>query len=169
MRNNRQHMGKWTRYDWILSRLSKRGDQAALAKYMGIDAPQLNRTLLGNRKMRPEEVIKIAKYFSITTDEVHSGITEKKGILPSSKISLPEEIERDVGLLGAIKIILAVMLAKEITTESDLENVISHQLKAFHRHNQPGAAEIMEQLLDALGLKPQESQISSIRKLLQLR
>lgn len=72
----------------------------------------------------------------------------------------------DAGIMGAISVIFAILTARSLIKDEDLAVLLHHQIKSFQVQNQPGAIEVMETLLSSLGLKPHESRIQAIRKLL---
>ncbi|MBM2293809.1 helix-turn-helix transcriptional regulator [Sulfitobacter pseudonitzschiae] len=54
---------------WIKARLTgERGEQARLAEAMGIDNDKMSRILKGKRRVQPEEIPKVLKYFNVDTE-----------------------------------------------------------------------------------------------------
>ncbi len=79
---------------WIKSRLSGvRGEQAKLARFLGISTDKLSKTLAGGREVQSEEVPKLLEFFNarIVSDDEHGALTPSEMRLLSIYRRIPTE------------------------------------------------------------------------------
>lgn len=139
-RNSPLRMAKYTVYEWLLKRLSGRGDQAALGKYLGLDSAKVSRTLNGDRKMLPKESVMIANYFGISINEVLTG----KAPEPQT-IDIEEAMrESELAVVYILKVILQIMMQHQMVSTKGLDFNFSEALSFYHNRKLTKAAEIME-------------------------
>ena len=56
--------------EWLSKRLEKkRGEQARLARFLGITNDQMSKTLKGSRRIQPEEIPRLMEFFDVNLQE----------------------------------------------------------------------------------------------------
>lgn len=156
--NNSYRMTKTTVYTWLSKKLAGRGAQAELARYLGIDSPKLWRSLNGERKFKPDEVLKIAQYFNITTEEVMTGKPSKKDQANIASINQGGE-----GVMAAIEVVISALTTKGNTADN-LDILFTHQLREFRKRNQSDEALVMDRLLRFLHFGLPQKALPATRK-----
>lgn len=105
---------------------------------------------------------KLAKALKCSIPYLLGDSVEKNNTYNTPSIS-----DQSDGILRLLQIIFAILTMRKLVSEDDLASVINQQLLGFQAQNQLGAIEVMEAMLRSLGLKPHESDIQAIRKLLK--
>lgn len=74
----------------------------------------------------------------------------------------------EIALMDAIKDMIAILVAKNVATQSDFGRLFTHQRQEYLRMRLSGATQVMDSLLEYVREKPRESELQAIHKLLQL-
>jgi len=75
--------------------------------------------------------------------------------------------DAQLGIMSALDLIFGILTLNRLVKPEDLESILTHDLKVFRMRNQLGAIEVTEGILNSLGLRPHESRIQAIHRLLQ--
>lgn len=113
----------------------------------------------GSRNLTLRAAKKYAQYLDTSYRWILDGV-------PDDLINSRSSEERTDGILSLIEIIFAVLTARRLIKDTDLEAILSSELKNFQRQNQPGAIEVLEELKESVNQERRESKIQAIRKLL---
>lgn len=142
------------KYDWIQKLLGNQyGAKAKLARHIGIGQDKLSKVFSGERDFTPQEILKVAKYFSIPLEEAINGISSKSIVIKENgdDNSNPNNFtQTEIGLMSAIRAVIVILSNYDVLRQNDLKNVFSYQQKDFRMRAQPGAAAVMDQLIGFL-------------------
>lgn len=143
LRNTRLRM---VGYPWIRQWLKEeRKSQAALARAINLDGPQMTRSLDGERDFTPKELIQVAKFLDKSIDEVLTGKSAEK--LRDSEVALADMFKALFKLLEQDKPI----------TKIDLLRQIIHLQDGYQKEDRKTALKVMEILGEYANADPHES------------
>lgn len=87
---------------WIIAQIERTGrSQAALARYLGLEPPQVNKIIKGKRGIKADEADAIRRFFGVATSESMPAIDVRR-VDTAPVIPTRSEMSRDVPLLGTV-------------------------------------------------------------------
>lgn len=128
------------KYSWIQKLIGNEyGAKAKLARHIGIGQDMLSKIFSGTREFTPKEILRVAQYFSISPEEVITGIR-------SSAVAANSNED---GFMAALKIIIGAIATKG-NPGHNLDVLLTHQIRGFGQNNQSNVAQVLRELLNFL-------------------
>lgn len=129
----------------------------SLAAHLGETAV---RDIIVGRVTSPKisTIKKLAAVLNVPTDYFTSD-DEITGDMPKQGFS-----ETEVGLMSAIRAVIVVLSNYDVIRQGDVKNIFTYQQKDFRMRAQPGAAAVMDQLIEFLNDQLPEEKPQKIHK-----
>lgn len=143
-------------------------NQKSLSLAAGLGETAVRDILMG-RIISPKikTLEKIAGVLDCEVESLLSAASLAQKSLETKEVSkIPVDSDAIIGLLRALSVVFAILTKNSLIRDQDLQGIFMEQMRLFGSRSQPIAAQVMEQLIASLAIKPGESEIQAIRKLL---
>lgn len=153
------------RYPNQIRELSKqrKWKQADLSRATGYPPPVIGRFWHGERKLHQDHLDIFARAFKCRPKDI---LDENPPSLTNNTLLSEEAVftQTEVGLMSAIRAVIVILSNYDVIQQNDLKNVFSYQQKDFRMRAQPGAAAVMNQLIEFLNDSTPEETLQKARK-----